>query len=158
MKSLLIFHLVCLPIMVSFAKPANYFYVGEKKEIYISSLDTAITDTYIIEIAKQDAKKNFKNVGENAVIWIVNLWATPLLGWLAPLIITDNPLSKKKIKIPNNLYSGNIVYVKAYVKEYNRIRKAKLWTNFAISSAIYVVSVVAFIFILISAFKNFSLW
>ncbi len=137
--TLLIFCLTCLISLVSFSKPSTIYY-NDVKKVSLFSSDTAITDTYIIELAKQDAKVHFKNFTENIVVWIINVVATPLIGWLFPTLAINSPLTKNKVKIPNNTYSNDEVYIKAYVKECNKIRRERLWLNFGISAGIYIAS------------------
>jgi hypothetical protein len=118
-----------------------------KKHLYA---DSSISDTLVVYTAKVDAKKNFNNFGENAIVWVINLLLTPLIGWAIVLAILRKPLTEKQIKIPNNIYSNDKIYRKAYISEYNNIRKKRLWANFGIYLALYIIVVG----LLIAAIKN----
>lgn len=109
---------------------------------------SSVNDSLIIssdslkKIAVLDAKKTFKNKKENAIVCIGSVILTPVLGWVIPLYFQEKAPNNSKITIPKSIYSDIKEYKEVYKDEFLKIRKRKLWVNYALTS-------VSFVFILI---------
>jgi len=101
-----------------------------------------ISSDSLRKIAILDAKKTFNNKKENTIVCIGSIILTPILGWVIPIYFQKKAPNDNKIIIPKSTYSDIKEYKKAYKDEFLKIRKRKLWVNYALTS-------VSFIFVLV---------
>lgn len=97
-----------------------------------------ISSDSLKKIAVLNAKKTFKNKKENTIVSIGSVVLTPVLGWVIPLYFQKKPPNNDKIIIPKSVYSDIKEYKEAYKSEFLKIRKRKLWTNYALTSISFV--------------------
>lgn len=109
---------------------------------------SSVNDSLIIssdslkKIAVLNAKKTFKNKKENTVVCIGSVILTPILGWVIPLYFQKKAPNDSKITIPKSTYSDIKEYKEAYRDEFLKIRKRKLWANYALTSISFVFTLI----------------
>lgn len=101
-----------------------------------------ISSDSLKKIAVLNAKKTFKNKKENAIVCIGSVVLTPVLGWVIPLYFQKKAPNDDKILIPKSIYSDIEEYKEAYKNEFLKIRKRRLWANYALTSVSLVFALI----------------
>lgn len=105
-----------------------------------------LSDREITEIAKKDARRDYKNPGEIAIVLGSLVLFTALGSIAAVLIILNRPVNPKRLKLKDASFTGNQLYNNAYLSECREIRKRRLWIVAGVALFIaFVLSLLLFI-------------